>query len=220
MAMRRVLLIAAALVLGLALGRLSGHGERSSPAPALPDPPGPTRLVSGGVGVGYAHTRAGAIAANANYQQAFADAAILRRGELRRRIEAVATPDYVPAMVAGNEPGARRLAAGVIGRGLRERVPTAYFGMPVLYRVLSYSGQRAVIRTWGFTVVGNATLAEPGAYFGTSRTELVWLDGDWKIAATRAAFGPTPRLVSPREGGEGFELVDLLEGMRRYAVAP
>jgi len=123
-------------------------------------------------------------------------------------------------MIAGNEPGARRLAVGVLGRGMREKVPTAYFGMPVLYRVLSYSVQRAVIRTWGFTVVGNSTLAEPGGYFGTSRTELVWVDGDWKIADTRAAFGPTPRLVSPREGGEGFELVDLLEGMRRYAVAP
>lgn len=219
MAMRRVILIVAALVLGLVLGRLSGHGD-GSPAPALPDPPGPTRLESGGVGVGYAHTRAGAIAANANYQQAFADAAILRRGELRRRIEAVATPDYVPAMLAGNEPGAQRLAAGEIGRGLREGVPTAYLGMPVLYRVLSYSPQRAVIRTWGFTVLGNATRAEPGAYFGTSRTELVWLEGDWKIADTSAAFGPSPRLVSPREGGEGFGLVDLLEGMRRYAVAP
>lgn len=219
MRMRRVLLISAVLVLGLAIGRLSAS-DGDSPAPALPDSPGPTRLESGGVGVGYAHTRAGAIAANANYQQAFADAAVLRRGELRRRIETVATPEYAPAMMAGNEPGARRLGTGVIGRGLGEGVPTAFFGMPVLYRVLSYSAHRAEIRTWGFTVLGNATLAEPGAYFGTSRTELVWLHGDWKIAETRAAFGPTPRLLSPREGGEGFELVDLLEGMRRYAVAP
>ena len=219
MAMRRILLVTAAVVLGLALGRLSAQGG-GSPAPLLPDSPGPTRFVSGGVGVGYAHTRAGAVAANANYQQAFADAAIMRPGELRRRIEAVATPDYAPAMIARNEPGTQRLVGGPIGAGLREGVPTAYFGTPVLYRVLSYSASRAVIRTWGFTVLGNATVAEPGAYFGTSRTELVWLGGDWKIAHTSAAFGPTPRLLTPREGGEGFKLVDLLQGMRRYAVAP
>lgn len=219
MAMRRILLVAAAVILGLGIGRLSAHSD-GSPAPLLPGSPGPTRFVSGGVGVGYAHTRAGAVAANANYQQAFADAAILRPGELRRRVEAIATPDYAPAMIAGNEPGAQRLASGVIGRGVREGVPTAFFGMPVLYRVISYSARRAVIGTWGFTVLGNATLAEPGAYFGTSRTELVWLDGDWKIADTSAAFGPTPRLVSPRQGGEGFELVDLLGEMRHYAVAP
>lgn len=217
--MRRALLIAAVLIAGLALGRLSPHSE-GSPAPLDPGSPGPTRFVSGGVGVGYAHTRAGAVAANANYQQAFADAAVLRRGGLRQRIEAVATPDYAPSMIARNEPGARRLAAGPIGVGLREGVPTTYFGTPLLYRVQSYSASRAVIGTWGFTILGNATLAEPGAYFGTSRTELVWEEGDWKIAHTSAAFGPTPRLVTPREGGEGFKLVDLLAGMRRYAVAP
>lgn len=217
--MRRALILGAVLVGGFVLGRVFAPGERS-PAPLLPDSPGPTRFVSGGVGVGYARTRAGAVAANANYQQAFADAAVLRRGELRRRIEAVATPAYAPQMIARNEPGVRRLAAGPIGVGLREKVATAFFGTPVLYRVLSYSANRAVIRTWGFTVIGNATSAEPEAYFGTSRTELVWLDGDWKIARTSAAFGPTPRLLTPREGGEGFGLVDLLKEMRRYAVGP
>lgn len=217
--MRRVLPIAAAVLLGLIAGRLTACGQ-SSPAPLNPGSPGPTRLAVGGVGVGYAHTRAGALAANAGYQQAFADAAILRPAELRRRIEAVATPESALAMIAANEPGARRLSAGVLGAGVREGLPTLYFGVPVFYRVLSYSPRRAVIRSWGFTVLGNATTAEPGAYFGTSRVELVWLDGDWKIAATRAAFGPTPRLVTPREGGEGFTLVDLIEGMRPYAVTP
>jgi len=217
--MRRAFLIGLALLLCLAAGRLSASGHPSPPPPD-PAPPGPTRQGSGGVGVGYAHTRAGALAANAGYQQAFADTAILRPGQLRRRIEAVATPAYAPAMAAANEPGARRLAQGTLGAGLREEVPTAYLAVPVSYRLLRYSPRRAVIETWGFTVLGNATTAEPAAYFGTSHTALTWTEGDWKIAATRAAFGPTPRLATPREGGEGFELVDLLEQMKRYAVAP
>lgn len=217
--MRRALLLALALVLCLIAGRLSA-GHRPSPPPQDPDSPGPTRQRSGGVGVGYAHSRAGALAANAGYQQAFADPAILRAGELRRRIEAVAMPAYAPAMLAANEPGARRLAQGTLGEGVRQKVPTAYLGVPVSYRLVSYSPQRAEIETWGFTVAGNATTAEPAAYFGTSRTVLAWSEGDWKIAATRAAFGPTPRLASPRDGGEGFDLVDLLGDMRRYAVAP
>jgi hypothetical protein len=217
--MRRLLPVAAALCLGLLAGRLTACGQ-PNPGPLNPGSPGPTRLAVGGVGVGYAHTRAGALAANAGYQQAFADAAILRPAELRQRIEAVATPQSAPRMIAANEPGARRLRAGVLGAGVREGLPTLYFAVPVSYRVISYSPRRAVIRSWGFTVVGNATMAEPGAYFGTSRVELAWLDGDWKIAATRAAFGPTPKLVTPREGGEGFSLVDLIEGMRPYAAAP
>lgn len=217
--MRRALPIAAAVLLGLIAGRITACGQ-PNPHPHNPGSPGPTRQAVGGVGVGYAHTRSGALAANAGYQQAFADAAILRPGELRKRVEAVATPEYAPAMIAANEPGARRLAQGVLGAGVREGSPTVYFGVPVYYRLLSYSADRAVVRTWGFTILGNATTAEPGAYFGTSRTILSWVEGDWKIAATRAAFGPTPKLVTPRAGGEGFELVDLIEGMRPYAVTP
>lgn len=216
---RAFLLIAAALVLGILTGRITDGGQTPSATPH-PDSPGPTRPGSGGVGAGYAHTRAGALAANAQYQQALADPAILRPGELRERIEAVATRDYAPAMIAANEPGAQRLAQGVLGAGVKEGLPTAYFGFPVFYRLDSYSPQRAVVRTWGFTVLGNAATAEPAAYFGTSRIELAWSEGDWKIAKTQGGFGPTPRLVTPRRGGEGFELVDLIEGMRPYAVAP
>ncbi|HEV2789829.1 MAG TPA: hypothetical protein VGV69_00845, partial [Solirubrobacterales bacterium] len=179
-----------------------------------------TSLSSGGVGRGYAHSRAGALAANANYQQSFADTAILRPEELRRRIEAAATEEYAPAMLAANEPGADRLTRGGLGKGLRAGLPTSYFAVPAFHRVLAYSSRRAVIRTWGFTIVGNSSTVEPTAYFGTSRMELRWADGDWKIADTQAAFGPTPRVLSPRRGGEGFEVVDLVEGMRPYAATP
>jgi hypothetical protein len=215
--MRRALPIAAVLLIGLLLGRLTAPD--SSPTPH-PGPPGPTSLKSGGVGADYAHSRDGAIAAAAGYQQAFADTAILKPGELRERVEAVATPAYAPQLLEANRPGARRLAEGTLGSGLKAKIPTAYFGVPVFYSLDLYTPRRAVIRTWGFTVLGNATTAEPGAYFGTSRLVLVWSEGRWKIAATRAAFGPTPRLLTPRRGGEGFELVDLIEGMRPYASAP
>lgn len=217
--MRRAIPIALALGLGLLIGRLAVAGS-TSPAPPFPDPPGPTRFVSGGVGVGYAHSRAGAVAASAGYQRAFADKALLRPGELRRRVEAVATPGFAPRMAAANEPGARRLRRGLLGAGLKEEIPTSYFGVPVYYRVLSYTPERAVIRTWGFTVLGNAWTAEPGAYFGTSRMVLAWEGGDWKLAGTRAGFGPSPRIVTRRHGNEGFDLVDLLQGMRSYAVGP
>lgn len=219
--MRRAILLAALAALGcFLLGRLSAPQGASSPSRLLPGSPGPTRLEFGGVGAGYAHSRAGAVAASVGYQRAFADAAVLGPGELRRRVEAVATAEFAPTMLSANQPGARRLAQGVLGAGLEEGIPTLYFGVPIFYRVDTYNPRRAVIRSWGFTVVGNASTAEPGAYFGTCRMELAWVQGDWKIADSRASFGPTPKLLTPPQGGEGFSLVDLLEGMRPYAVAP
>ncbi len=213
--MQRVAAIVAVALVAAALGRLSAPAQRPSAVPS----PGPSHLVAG-VGVGYAHTKAGATLAAARYQQAFADAAILRPGVLRARVAAVATPDFAPTMLAANSPGVRRLASGPFGKGLRGGVETIYVGVPVGYRVLAYSPGRAVVRIWGFTLLGNASSVEPSAYFGLSRTALVWSEGDWKIADTRASFGPTPRLVTPRRGEEGFGLIDLTRELAPYGIAP
>jgi hypothetical protein len=206
-----------AVLLGVVVGRLSAPSA-SSPKAVLPSP-GLTRERAG-LRVGFARTREGAALAAGSYQQAFADKAILKPGVLRARIEAVATPRFAPVMLQANQPGALRLRRGVFGQGVRAKVPSAYFGVPVGYRVLSYSPRRAIVQTWGFTLLGNVGAVEPSAYFGLARTVLVWMDGDWKIADTRASFGPTPRLASPRPGGEGIGLVELTEELHRYGVAP
>jgi hypothetical protein len=219
--MRIAIGVLAAVVLGLALGRFTAPQAPPSSAPShKADPhPGPTRKTAG-VGVGFSRSRRGAVLAAGTYQQAFADRAILRPAELRRRIEVVATPSFRRAMLEANRPGALRLARGDFGRGIRAGVPSAFFGVPVGYRLLSFSASRAVIETWGFSLIGNVRAVEPTAYFGLARTELTWLDGDWKIADTRASFGPTPRLGTPRPGGEGIGLVELIEELRPYGLAP
>lgn len=215
--MRLAVVFLIAIVFGVVVGRLSAPSA-SSPKAASPSP-GLTRERAG-VGVGFSHTRQGAVLAAGSYQQAFADKAILKPGELRRRIEAVATPHFAPVMLRANRPGTLRLRRGIFGEGVRAKVPSAYFGVPVGYRVLAYSANRAVVQTWGFTLLGNVDAVEPTAYFGLARTVLVWMGGEWKIADTRASFGPTPRLASPRPGGEGLGLVELTEELHRYGVAP
>jgi hypothetical protein len=214
--MRTALGLLIAIVLGVAVGRISG--SLTSPK-AAPPSPGLTRERAG-VEVGFPRTREGAALAVGSYQQAFADKAILKPYELRRRIEAVATPRFAPVMLRVNRPGALRLWRGAFGEGVRARVPSAYLGIPVAYRLLAFTPSRAVVQTWGFTLLGNVISVEPTAYFGLSRTVLVWMDGDWKIADTRASFGPTPRLASPRPGGEGLGLVELAEDLHPYGVAP
>jgi hypothetical protein len=218
--MRLALAVLIAIFLGVLIGRASAPSDSTpSASPKAVPSPGPTRKTAG-VGVGFSRTREGAALAAASYQQAFADKAILAPGELRRRIAAVATPRFAAVMLEANEPGTARLARGAFGEGIRAGVKSVFLGVPVSYRLLSYSPRRAVVQTWGFTLLGNVSSVEPQAYFGLGRTELVWSKGDWKIAETRASFGPTPRLASPRPGGEGLGLVELSEELHRYAVAP
>jgi hypothetical protein len=173
-----------------------------------------------GVPVGFARTRGGVAAAVAAYQRAFADPAILKPGVMRRRIEVVASPDYVKTMLAANSPGRERLESGPIGQGIGHGIQTLYLGVPIGYRVESFSLRRARILTWGFTLLGNASAVAPRAYFGLTHTDLVWADGDWKIAGTEASFGPTPQLMTPHEPVGGYGVMRLAKELRGYGVTP
>ncbi|HET8862131.1 MAG TPA: hypothetical protein VFM94_02650, partial [Solirubrobacterales bacterium] len=173
-----------------------------------------------GIPVGFPRTAAGAAGAVASYQRAFATPAILRPGVLRARIEAVATPDYVGAMLDANSPGAERLAVGPLGVGVRRGVQTLYAAVPIGYRIESYRPGRALILTWGFTLLGNASSVEPSAYFGLTHTEVVWMDGRWMIAETRSGFGPTPKLATKPGALGAYGVIDLARDLRSYALAP
>jgi len=212
------LALAALIVLlaGLLIGRASVTSEEAVEAPLSS---GPTR-VQDGVPTGHARTREGAAAAVASYQRAFADPAILQPGVMRRRLEVVASPDYVRTMLAANSPGRERLARGAIGQGIRHGIQTLYAGVPIGYRIESFSPRRARVLTWGFTLLGNASAVEPRAYFGLTHTDLVWLGGDWRIAGTEASFGPTPKLQTPPGPVDGYDVMRLARELRSYGSMP
>lgn len=212
------LALAALLVLlaGLLIGRASAPSGEAVQAPASS---GPAR-VEDGVPIGHARTREGAAAAVASYQRAFADAAILQPGVMRRRLEVVASPDYVQTMLAANSPGRQRLARGPIGQGIRHGIQTLYVGVPIGYRIESFSARRARVLTWGFTLLGNAAAVTPRAYFGLTHTDLVWQGGDWKIAGTEASFGPTPKLQTPPGPVGGYDVMRLARELRSYGATP
>lgn len=206
-----------ALLLGLLIGRATAPpGSAPAPVPAQDGGTG----ARAGVPVGFPRTPTGAATAVAAYQRSFASPAILRPGELRRRIEVVATPDYVDEMLAANTPGQRRIASGPIGVGLAKGLQTLYAAVPVGYRIESFSPQRARILTWGFTLLGNAATVEPAAYFGITHTLLLWSEGEWKIAETRAGFGPTPRLATPPGPLGAYNVLNVATRLKSYALAP
>ena len=214
---RLVLGCLATLVLGLLLGRsLAPTASDRAGIPAKDSPAGSLA----GVPISFPDTAEGAAQAVAAYQGAFATPAILRPQVMRARIEAVATPDYAETMLAANSPGAQRLAAGPIGVGVRRGVQTLYSAIPIGYRVESFQSGRARVLTWGFTLLGNAAAVEPAAYFGLTHTELVWMEGRWRIAETRGGFGPTPKLATRPGPFGGYGVMDLARGLESYELAP
>jgi hypothetical protein len=218
--LRRAIPLFAALLLGVLMGRATAPGS-PSPAPVrTPAPAASPARTEAGVPVSFPETPAGAATAAAAYQQSFAAPEILRPGVLRARVEAVATPDYAAKMLEANGPGLERLAAGPIGVGLAHGLRTLYAAVPIGYRVLGYEPGRAEVETWGLTLLGNAGSVQPAAYFGLSHTELAWVGGRWRIAATESGFGPTPRLATKPGPLGGYDVLDLARSLRSYAPAP
>jgi hypothetical protein len=215
--LKRFAPILLALLLGLLIGRATAPTQ-SVPAPVpAKDGGAGTRA---GVPVGYPRTPTGAATAVAAYQRSFASPAILRPGVLRRRIEAVATPDYIEEMLAANSLGEQSIASGPIGAGLAKGLQTLYVAVPVGYRIESFSPQRARILTWGFTLLGNAATVEPAAYFGITHTLLLWSEGEWRIAETQAGFGPTPKLATPPGPLGAYNVLNVATRLTSYALAP
>ena len=215
---------AAALAAALLLGGLGGRATAPSPSGRGPvvaaAQASPGSQVVAGVPVSFAETRAGAAAAIAAYQQSFASPAILRPAVMRARVRAVATADYAAKLLEVNRPGVERIAAGPIGLGISHNLRTVYTAVPIGYRVQSFSPSRARLLTWGFTLLGNASAVEPAAYFGLTHTELVRQEGTWKIAETRAGFGPTPKLATKPGPLGAYDVIDLAQELRSYALAP
>ena len=213
------LAVLAAFGLGWAVGQASG-GSAPPPASSVASGGAADGRTRAGIPVGFPDTESGAAGAVAAYQRAFASPAILRPAVMRERIEAVATPDYAAAMLAANTPGRERIAAGPIGAGVVARIQTLYSAVPIGYEVEAFSPARARILTWGFTLLGNASAVEPAAYFGLTHTELRWVEGSWRIAATTAGFGPTPRLATKPGPLGAYDVIALASRLKSYDPAP
>ncbi len=206
------------LLAALLLGGLIGWTTAPT---ASPDPAEEKTIrMQAGVPVGFPDTPSGAASAVAAYERSFASPSILRPGVLRRRIEAVAMPDYAATMLATNSPGERRIAAGPIGQGLADGTQTLYAAVPIGYRIESFTPQRARVMTWGFTLLGNASSVEPAAYFGLTHTELRWHEGQWRIAQTRGGFGPSPKLATRPGPLGGYGVLGIARQLRSYELSP
>jgi hypothetical protein len=215
----RVIVLLGVLGAGWVIGRAGSKSTAQQERVGSDLSEGPSGRTRAGIPVGFTDTAKGAAAAVAAYQRAFASPSILRPSVMRERIEAVATPDYAPQMLAANTPGRERIAAGPIGIGVAAGLQTLYAAVPIGYEVEAFTPSRARILTWGFTLLGNSSAVEPVAYFGLTHTELSWVGGTWRIAATRAGFGPTPKLATSPGPLGPYDVVGLAARLTSYEPA-
>ena len=165
-----------------------GGTTRAALATGGVDPgPGPREMVEG-VGVGFSHDEAGAVAAAVSYTMA-PQAWLYRSDEVvRASVEAVTVPaaraDLVPGLVED---------ARLLRDELSEASGDVWFVVaPLATRVESYRDGPGHGAGVGHRVLSADGVAVPQAGWHTETFELAWVGGDWRIAGVEETEGPTP----------------------------
>ncbi|MGE3235379.1 MAG: hypothetical protein AB7O78_16860 [Thermoleophilia bacterium] len=181
------------LAVGLAVGRWTAGTDGTAARDLAPAsvPPAPLTRPAAGAGE---RSRSGAVAAAASAMTALARPELLF-DPARRRVVAgrVAEPAYAGELAAlfdrGYDHIAHELGGSAPSRVLLRLVPLGH-------RVESFSPARARVAVWQVLLIG-APGGQVVASWSTSRADLVWTRGGWRVAGfTSDEPGPGPTVTN------------------------
>ena len=196
----------------------------AAPAEAAPATGVGPRRVTNGVGVGYAHTQQGAVAAAANYTRALSSALILDTARRRAAIDTLAAPEARARLQKTFDQAVASIRAGLgVSGSAGDGAQVLLRATPVGWRVEQYGKGSARVAIW-VTSVGGSLGGESGTVpvregWGTTTVSLRWVGGDWKQVGSTTADGPVPiaDVAPPTAAGE---LVSKANEFKEFTYAP
>jgi hypothetical protein len=157
---------------------------------------GPRRQVAE-VGVGYAHSQDGAVAAAANFTRVLSSDLILDTARRRAAIDVLAAPEARGRLQKSFDQAVASLrqGLGVTGAAAKD-TQVLLRATPVGWRVERFDNNRARVAIW-VTSVGGSLGGTNGAVpvreaWGTTTVDLRWAGGDWKQVDSTTVDGPVP----------------------------
>jgi hypothetical protein len=248
MVLLAVVLFLGGMVIGRASmtsGRQDGGAVTATTAPAASQTPSPTvaatpgtaaaapsdaaatrvgpRRFEAGVGVGYAHSQQGAVAAAANFTRVLSSDLILDTSRRRAAIAALAAPSAKARLQRTFDQAVVPLRKGLgVSDTANDGAQVLLRATPVGWRVEDYSDEKAKVAIWVTSVGGSVggTVAAPiREGWGTTTVELRWVGDDWKLAESTTTDGPVPIAdVAPPTAAP--ELVDKANEFKEFTYAP
>jgi hypothetical protein len=194
----------------------------AAPAEGAATKVGPRRFKAG-VGVGYARSQQGAVAAAANYTSVLSSDLILDTTRRRAAIDALAAPDAKARLqkIFDQAVVSLRQGLGVTG-GADDGTQVLLRATPVGWRVEDYDNGAAKVAIWVTSVGGSIGGKVPVPIregWGTTTVTLRWAGGDWKQVESTTTDGPVPIAdVAPPTAAP--ELVDKANEFKEFTYAP
>jgi hypothetical protein len=184
---------------------------------------GPRRFVKG-VGVGYARSQQGAVAAAANYSSVLSSALILDTARRRAAIDTLAAPEAKAGLQKTFDQAVASLRKGLGVTGAdTDNVQVLMRANPVGWKVDDYRDGTARVAIWVSGVTGSIGGTGPPVPiregWGTTTMNLRWVKGDWKLVDSTTVDGPLPIAdVSPPTPAP--ELVSKASEFKEFTYAP
>jgi hypothetical protein len=201
----------------------AGTAAAPAQASAVTSEVGP-RAWRKGVGVGYARTPEGAVAAAANYTRVLSSDLILDDARRHAAIDTLAAPEARARLQKTFDQAVASLRSGLGVTGATGKDTQVLMrATPVGWRVVEYDSRAAKIAIWMTSVAGSVgQTSQPAPIregWGTTTVQLRWAAGDWKQVASTTADGPVPIAdVSPPTAAP--ELVDQASQFKEFTYAP
>jgi hypothetical protein len=194
----------------------------AAPAEGAATKVGPRRFKAG-VGVGYARSQQGAVAAAANYTSVLSSDLILDTTRRRAAIDALAAPEAKARLQKTFDQAVVSLRQGLgITGGADDGTQVLLRATPVGWRVEDYDNGAAKVAIWVTSVGGSIGGKVPVPIregWGTTTITLRWAGGDWKQVESTTADGPVPIAdVAPPTAAP--ELVDKANEFKEFTYAP
>jgi hypothetical protein len=214
----------------------SAPAAAETPAPSVTAPPGTAaaageaaatrvgpREFEAGVGVGYARSQAGAVAAAANYTSVLSSDLILDTKRRRAAIATLAAPEAKARLQKSFDQAVVSLRQGLgVTEAADDGTQVLLRATPVGWRVEDYSDRAAKVAIWVTSVGGSIGGKVPAPIregWGTTTVTLVWAGGDWKQVESTTTDGPVPIAdVAPPTAAP--ELVDKANEFKEFTYAP
>jgi hypothetical protein len=206
-------------------------GETATPGTVAANPAagaatsrvGPRRLEHG-VGVGYANSRQGAVAAAANYSTVLSSDLILDTATRRAAIDTLAAPEAKAGLQETFDQAVASLRKGLgVTAENAGSVKVLMRAHPVGWKVDDYGNGTAKVAIWVTGVTGSIGGTGPPVPiregWGTTTARLRWVKGDWKLVDSTTVDGPLPIAdVSPPTPAP--ELVSKASEFKEFTYAP
>jgi hypothetical protein len=184
---------------------------------------GPRRFEHG-VGVGYARSEQGAVAAAANYTRVLSSSLILDQARRRAAIDTLAAPEARARLQKTFDQAVASVRAGFgVSGAAADGAQVLLRGTPVGWRVEAYDRRAATVAIWVTSVAGSLGGSRGPVPvregWGTTTVKLRWAEADWKQVASTTADGPVPiaDVAPPTAAGE---LVSKANEFKEFTYAP